>query len=323
MSLAQEGTMNQPLSKDPFKKETLPNIAFPSLKEPAPIKGAFYFLFGVFSYAIANVFIKFSSSYYPLGEMVVLRGLVFLIPLFFYMVFSKNLRLLFRTRHLKLHILQGALSAFCLYFLFYAFDVMPLSDATTLSFTETFIVSLFSAFFLKECLSFKHWVAIFLGFLGVLLIMQPCFSEFSFHFKGSLSCILAVTFDAIVLLSLRNVTQKDHVLTILFYYALFSTVGGFIFFPFENWAPFVNEHMASILGLGVFGALGQIFITLALRDANAGYLSPLMYTQLLWALLFDGYFWGEYPNLLMILGSTFIILGGFYILWQKRTHLAL
>ena len=297
--------------------EYLPLPSNPSQKKRSSLKGALYFLVGVLSYAIANVFIKTSAEYYPLGEMVILRGIIFLIPLALYIISTqtKNLRGVFYTPHLKIHIIQGILSAFCLYFLFYAFDVMPLSDATAISFAETFIITLGAVLFLKERLTLKNWIILFIGFLGILIITQPDTSNL--HIKGSLSCLLAVTFDAGVLLSLRKISKTDKALTILFYYALFSTLGGLIFIPFEPWVPLIKEHMFDILGLGIFGALGQIFITKAFQRTHAGVLAPLIYTELLWSLLFDEFIWKKLPNFSMIFGSTLVILCGLYILRQE------
>lgn len=290
-------------------------------KTSEPLKGAFYLLLGVLSYAIANIFIKVSAQYYPFGEMIVLRGLVFLIPLIVYILWRhyKKLRPVFYTRNIKIHILQGILSTFCLYFLFYAFFILPLSDATAISFAETFILNLLAIFFLKEKTSSYRWSAIGVGFIGVLIITQPTLGILNLHSKGALACLLAVTFDAFVLLSLRKIGQRDKALTILLYYAFFSTLGGWLFFPFETWTPILKEHILDILGLGIFGGLGQIFITQAFRHAEAGTLAPLVYTQLIWALLFDHIIWGKWPDSSVIIGAVIIILSGIYIL--RKEHL--
>lgn len=288
-----------------------------------PLKGALYLLLGVFSYAIANIFIKTSSQYYPFGEMVVLRGLVLLIPLIIYVLlrYFKKLQSFFFTRHLKIHIVQGILSTFCLYFLFYAFSVLPLSDATAISFSETFILSLLALLFLKEKITSSRWIAISVGFIGVLVITQPNLGIFNLHSKGVLACLLAVTFDAGVLLSLRKIGKQDKALTILIYYALFSTMGGCLFFPFEHWTPVLKEHLFDILALGFFGALGQIFITHAFRHAETSVLAPLVYTQLIWALLFDHFIWARWPDLSVLVGATIIILSGIYLL--RKEHLSI
>ena len=286
------------------------------------LKGALCFLLGVLAYAIANVFIKTSSAYYPLGEMVVLRGLIFLIPLFLYGIITAltHSKSLFKTSHLKIHIIQGILSAFCLYFLFYAFDVMPLADATAISFAETFILTALSVFFLKEVVPLKNWGAILIGFLGVLIITQPTAKTLpqAFHLLGACACLLAVTFDSVVLFLLRKLAKTDRTATILFYYALFSTLGGLIFFPFETWLPITHDHIFDILGLGLFGALGQTCITYAFKQNQTSVLAPLIYTELLWSLVFDDLFWSTLPNRFVLLGSSLIILSGLYIIQQEK-----
>ena len=304
--------------------EYIPLLESTSQKNFHPLKGACYFLLGVLAYSIANVFIKTSSEYYPLGEMVILRGLIFLLPLTFYILMRhfKNLASVFSTSHLKIHAFQGILSAFCLYFLFYAFDLMPLSDATALSFSETFIITLLSFFFFKEPIKLKNWLAIALGFGGVLIITKPFTAPFTLHFKPALACILAVTFDAIVLLSFRKIVKQDRILTILFYYALFSTLGGVIFTPFETWVPLIQDHVWDIVGLGVFGALGQSFLVLAFRQASPALLAPLIYTQLLWSLLFDELIWNRLPSSSLILGSFIIIFSGIYLLKHSKKSLS-
>ena len=283
--------------------------------------GIFYMLIGILSFAISNVFVKTASLYYPLGEMVILRGIIFLIPWAFYLILSyhKNIKTILFTRHINIHILQGILSAFCLYFLFYAFKVMPLSDATAVSFAETFILTILAIPFLKEHVQKQTWSAIIAGFLGVVLVTQPNVITSNFHLTGTLSCLLAVTFDAIVLLSLRKIGQIDSALTIITYYTLFSTLGGILFLPFEVWVPITHSHLWDITGLGVFGAFGQIFLTLAFQRTTAGTLAPLIYTMLIWSLLFDEVIWGHWPSLSVIGGATIIILSGLYVIQKDKS----
>lgn len=285
-------------------------------------KGIILMCLSVFMFTIANVCTKTASQEYPLGQMIVYRGVVFLVMLLFYIPYryKKNFLSTFHTDYLGLYTLQGLLSSIFLFLLYYTFKVMPLSDATALNFSETFFVTLLSILFLKEKVSKAIWISLIIGFLGILFITNPSFGDafVPSYQKGAIACLLAVVIDAIVLISIRKLTQVDKVITLIVYYALFSTLGGFLFYPFETWIPLKEGPYFQLIGLGVVSAFAQVFLTQAFRYAPAGTIAPFIYTMMIWTLIFDDLIWGHLPGLSVWIGFGLIACSGLYIIQHEH-----
>ncbi len=285
-------------------------------------KGIILMCLSVFMFTIANVFTKTASQEYPLGQMIVYRGIIFLIILVFYTSYKykKNFSSIFHTNYLGLYTLQGFLSSIFLFLLYYTFKVMPLSDATALNFSETFFVTLLSILLLKEKNSRNIWISLIIGFLGILFITTPSFGDafVPSYQKGALACLLAVAIDALILISIRKLAQVDKTITLIVYYALFSTLGGFLFYPFETWVPFKEGPYLQLIGLGTSSAFAQVFLTQAFKHASAGTIAPFIYTMMIWSLFFDDLIWGHLPSFSVWIGFSLIVCSGLYIIRHEH-----
>lgn len=284
-------------------------------------KGIIFMCLSALFFSISNVFIKTSSTIYPFSQMVVCRSTIFLVPLTLYLLYAhrKNKYRILYTQKLSFQVLQGLLNSLFLFLFFYAFSVMPLSDATALNFSETFIVTLFSILFLKEHVTKKIWGSLIIGFIGILFITNPSFENVTSSYKiGALVCILAMSIDAFVLILIRRLTFIDRPSTILFYSTFWSIIGGLLIYPFESWSS-LEEHSTSLqlIGLGLFSALGQIFQILSLKYAPTSTVAPFIYTMMIWTPIFDAIIWNHFPSLSIWIGFSLICLSSLYIIRQE------
>ncbi len=188
---------------------------------------------------------------------------------------------------------------------------MPI--ATSLSFAEVFVLSLFGIIFLKERFSLGQWSALGLGFVGIVLIAFQETSHGPISLLASLACILAITLDSVVLISLKKILVQEKTVTTFILYIFFCGVGGGFFFPFETWQSIHPETLIPLVYFSTFMALGQFFLLLALKNQDASLLSALIYTQIIWALLFTFLEGGVMPSLQEWCGITLVIGAGLVI----------
>lgn len=285
-----------------------------------PLKGVAYMLLAYFFFGIGNACVKFTAGTYTISQILTFRSLTFLLPLLIYIFFIQKKSspfLLFKTPNLKSHIYRGILIVVSLWFIFYGFKVLPLANATALGFSEILFMTIVSIPFLKERVNKAQWVAIIIGFMGVLVVARPSTDLFDLTKIATILMLIGGCLDGIVLLFPRKMGKTDSVLTILFYYALFSSIFAFGIVIFEGWTPISSEGLMWLLGIGIFSLLGQACATHAFQFASAGVLSPMIYSLLLWAALFGYLFWGEIPDLYTISGTLIIILSGLYVIYKS------
>ena len=287
-------------------------------------KGIIAMLLAFFFFAIGNAFVKATAATYTISQILSIRSLTILLPLLFYIfVIQKKTTpvAVFRTENLKAHIFRGFLVIVSLWCLFSGFSLLPLANATVLGFTSVLFMAIISIPFLKEKVTLSQWIAICIGFSGVLIIAYPGADLSSFVEFGTIFMLVGGLLDGMVLLYPRKMGKTDSVLTILFYYAFFSLIFGLCLVGIEGWTPLTSyEDLLPLVAIGVFSLLGQFCVTQAFQYAPAGVLSPLIYSILLWSALFGYLFWGEIPDMYTLLGAAVLIGSGCYIIYKSHAQ---
>ena len=277
-------------------------------------------LLGFFFFGIGNAFVKFTAGTYTISQIVALRSLTILAPLLIYILFIQKKsppRLLFQTLKLKAHINRGVVMGISRWWIVYGFKMLPMANATAIGFSEILFMTIVSIPFLKERVNKAQWIAIIIGFLGVLIVARPSTDLFDLTKIATILMLIGGCLDGIVLLYPRKMGKTDSILTILFYYAFISSIFAFGVVIFEGWTPIASEDFIWLLGIGIFSLLGQLCATYAFQFASAGSLSPMIYSLLLWATLFGYLFWGEIPDIYTIIGSCIVILSGLFVIYQS------
>lgn len=285
-------------------------------------KGILFMLLAFFFFGTGNALVKATAGTYTMGQILSLRSLTFLCPLLLYIFFiqKKSPPLnVFKTPNLKAHIFRGFIVVLSLGLLFTGFTLLPFANAISLGFTCVLFMSIISIPFLKEKITPPQWASIFIGFSAVLVIARPDFNSFSLADLGTLCMLVGGLLDGITLLYPRKLGQTDSVLTILLYYALFSFLFALGLLAFQGWVPFTSQQdILMMIGIGTLSLLGQICVTFAFQHAPAGLLSPLIYSVLLWAVLYGYFFWGEVPDRYTLLGAAILILSGLYVIYKSH-----
>ncbi|EJF90593.1 DMT family transporter [Bartonella tamiae] len=278
-------------------------------------------ILSVMCFVIMYSFLK-SASGVPAGELSFFRAFFGLIPIFIWVIFTKELRGVFYTRHLLGHIFRGMVGTFAMFFSFYALTLLPLPETIAINYGEPLILTILSALFLGEKIRAYRWSAVTIGLVGVLIILWPRLTVFGSDKVdigasiGALSALCAAFMAAIAMLLVRKLVFTEKTATIALYFMITSSVLSLITLPFGwVWPDFYQSLM--LISAGIFGGIAQIFMTQSYRYAEASIVAPFEYSSIILALLTGYVFFHEIPTFTMLFGANLVIGAGIFIILRE------
>ncbi|QOY51638.1 DMT family transporter [Candidatus Sulfurimonas baltica] len=286
--------------------------------------GVKYMLLASFMFAIMGAFAKLASEHMSSLEVVFFRN-VFGVLLIFYAVYKKPM--IHQGGKLLLLFFRGAMGFLALLAYFYNIAHIPLGDAVTFSKTAPIFTALFAWLFLSEKLSPKAWLAVFVGFLGILLITQPSAVGFTkYDILGIFSGIGA----ALAYTSVRELRKYYDTRAIVLSFTLIGTIGPVILFVLSKYfymseldfmlGEFVMPKgvvWLYVIGLGVLGTFSQYFMTKAYGETKAGIVGAVSYTNIVFAILVGLLLGDALPNLITTCGIILIVFAGIMVAREK------
>lgn len=300
-------------------------------------RGIFFMLLGMFLFTSVNALLKTLHNDYSIVEVVYLRNIYALFPMTLFLMRQQQS---FSPAYIKTHAVRGILGSFGHILLFSSLFMLPLSLANILSFMTTFVVCVLASFWLKEKLFLSGWMAIFIGFIGVFIIVNPfqktTISSFSF-FSGVLCALAACFFEGGIMVHNRVFSKKESPERMVFFYAVVASffMGGILLFctfidlhhtffssPFmgtisSSWVSPTLHDQLIFLCFGIGGGLGQICITRAYAYTHSYILAPLIYTAIIWSTFYGVMFFQESLTLSFYGGAILIIGAGLFILLKR------
>jgi drug/metabolite transporter (DMT)-like permease len=255
-------------------------------------------------------------DYYPVGQVLFLRFFIGFIPIFFIIPKDKILSF-YKTSRPGLHAFRAICGAFAIIALFYGLRELPLADVVSLTFGGPIFVTIASIFFLSEKVGIKRWSAVFLGFVGMLLIVQPAFIDLNYYY---LSPIIFCIFFACVAISVRSLSKTEANYTIAFYFTFLCTIIGFCSIFFVDWIIPTKIDFLIFIVMGLCGSIANLLLTQSYRLAEASLVTPIKYLSLVFAIFFGFYIWNEVPKILTLFGAALVILSSL-IIFVRETQL--
>ena len=229
---------------------------------------------------------------------------------------KEELKTFYKTNRPKLHAFRAISGTLAIIALFIALREIPLADVVSLTFGGPIFVTLGSIFFLSEKVGIRRWSAVFIGFIGMLLIVKPAYDELNIYY---LFPIIFCIFFACVALSIRSLSSTEPNYRIALYFSLLSMVVGLCTLPF-GWVTPSKVDLLLLIFTGVIGSIANILLTVSLRIAEASLVTPTKYLNLVFAILLGYFIWGEIPKILTLLGAGLIIISS-TIIFLRETKL--
>lgn len=274
--------------------------------------GIIFAILAYLSFSLLDTIQKTLIIYYSVFQLLFIKYCFTLCLSFIESRRKKNYKF-YITNNLKLQISRSFLSILESACFVLAFRYLSLADAHSIGGLTPIIVVIFSSIFLKEKITPKIWLAIFMGFIGVLVIMRPGLSIFD---PKSLIPLSAALFLGLYQVVTRKASEYDQNETSLFYTAITGILimGSISFF---YWIPINLNFILLFIGVGVFYSLGLYLQIIALSKARASIVQPFHYTLIFWAIIFGFIFYNDVPDLFTITGATIIASSGIYIFLKK------
>ena len=257
---------------------------------------------------VMDAFAKFLSS--SLDVLQITWGRFFFTAIFtFLLMIIFYRKSLIWTNKPLLQIIRGLFLVFSTYLFFYSISVISLPKALTLAFVAPLFVTALSPFFLKEKVGIRRWTAVFIGFIGTLIVIRPGFLEYNLATFAALGTGFCYGFYLIIT---RKLSTSDNPLLTL----LFTGVVGVIILSFFMPSVWINPtpnqwYLMAIIGL--IASVAHFFIILSLKYADASKLAPLGYTEIITNVIISYYFFNELPDNWTYLGLFIIVLSGIYV----------
>jgi drug/metabolite transporter (DMT)-like permease len=200
-------------------------------------------------------------------------------------------------------------------FNFMAFRYLQLDEALAILFSTPFMVAILAGPILGEWVGWRRWIAIGVGFVGVLVVVRPGFGGLQWAALLSFGSAVCYAFYSI---TTRMLARYDSSETTLFYSNMLGAAIMLPVLPFVWTTPRSWLDAVMMVAIGAFGAFGHYLLILAHRHAPASVLSPFMYTQLVWATAFGFLVFGNVPSHWTLAGAAIVIASGLYLLHRER-----
>lgn len=261
-----------------------------------------------FSFACMGVFVKMGSAHFSSIELVFYRSLV---GLSFIFIFVRVQRLSVRTPFLRLHISRAFFTMLSLVLYFYALAELSVPIAVTLNNTAPLFLIPFVWFALKERPNHLQVLGIFIGFVGILLLVRP--NVYSSNVTALVIGLGAGLLHAVSLVGVRRLgTLNEPEWKLVFYLTLFCTLVTGAWLATTSLSPVNAANAPILLGIGVTATAGQLALSRAYKTGRTLFVAGLSYTNVVFASILVAVLWGETLPLREWLAFVVISLGGVF-----------
>ena len=255
----------------------------------------------VCAFSIMDLIVKWSDNY-PLGQVIFFRGF-FGIVLYYFVIPKERIRDFYFTKRPLLHFSRCFFGLAALLSIFTALRNLPLATVVSISFAAPIFTTIFSIFFLSERVGYFRWLAVFIGFVGILIISEPGFSSLNVYYIFPVIFVLGMSYVAI---SIRQLSSTEPVWLISLFFSAAITIAGLLTLPFGWIMPsFYDLTLLSMIGF--FGGVANLWLSQSYKFSEVSLVTPLKYLALVFAIVFGYLIWGEVPSVKTLIGAILVI----------------
>ena len=273
--------------------------------------GILFAILAYFSFSLLDATQKTLVIYYSVFQLLLVKYFFVLLLSLIESRRKKNISF-YKSKNIKMQIFRSILSVLESGFFVLSFKYLSLADAHSVGSLAPVIVVALSAIILKEKVSTKTWIAIFIGFIGVLIILRPTSSIFDP--KALLPLVAAFVLGLYQVIT-KKVSEYDATEVSLFY----TSVVGIIIMSFlalSFWRSIDSSSYILFLAIGVFFSLGIYLQIIALSKSRASIIQPFHYTLIFWAIILGYIFYDDIPDFFTIIGALTITASGIFVIKQ-------
>jgi len=211
-------------------------------------------------------------------------------------------------------LLRGLFGFIAPFSFFLGLKYVPLTDGVVVFFSSIFVISFLSMIFLGERVGPHRWVSIVIGYVGVLIVVQP---QGGGQWLGYALVLLSSGCYAVLFVTGRYLSSTESTPSLVISYNLGVGILALIFLPWF-WVPLDTTQIMFLLISTILAGCGHFAMTSAFAHGEASFIAPFEYTALLWAIMFDLLIWHHIPGATTLLGATFIVGSGLYVAYREQ-----
>ena len=269
--------------------------------------GFFYMFISVCAFSLMDVIVKWSEAY-PIGQVLFFRGFCGIITILF-LIPKDRYNDFYKTNRPLLHFKRCLAGLVALISIFIALRNLPLATVVSISFAAPIFTTIFSIFLLSEKVGLYRWLAVFVGFIGIIFISEPGFSSLNFYYIYPIIFCLGLSYVAI---AIRKLSSTEPVWLIGFFFSFSIMILSFFTF-YQNWIlpSFIDLCLLSMIG--VLGGLANLWLTQSYKFSEVSLVTPLKYLALVFAIIFGYFIWDESVTIKTLIGASLVIISSFII----------
>lgn len=288
-----------------------------------PLRGIAYKVVSVIVFITMASLIKATASNVPSGEAVFFRSFFAMTVIVVWLAMRRELGTGFAASNPMGHVWRGLVGTIAMGLGFAGLGYLPLPEVTAIGYAAPLLTVIFAAMFLGEEVRAFRITAVGLGLVGVLIVVWPRLSITSGdHLSqaqafGAILVLGGAVFAALAQVFVRKLVNTEKTPAIVFYFSLTATILSLATVPF-GWVMPSPTEATLLIGAGLLGGVGQIFLTSSYREADASVVAPFDYASMIFALGIGYFVFAEVPTFTMLIGASVVVLAGCMIIWRER-----
>lgn len=284
----------------------------------ANIRASLYMMLAMMGFTVNDMFIKLlgnaTGHSLGIGQIMAIRGAI-LLAIITFLIWQQKLFPRIRELFTRIVFARSLVEVCATLTFLKALQLLPFPTIASILQSLPLVVALGAALFLNEPIGWRRWIAIAIGFVGVIIIIRPGMGEFE---PLSLLVLLSVLFAAARdLLSRRLPPALPSLLVSAATVVTITIAGVVITTTQDNWQTVNSQQVTLLTAAACFLFFGYQFIVLAMRTGEVAYVVPFRYTSLIWAITFGYLIFNEVPDTLTIVGSGIVIASGLFTLYRE------
>ena len=263
--------------------------------------GFLYMFLSIIGFSLMDVIVKWSVDY-PVGQVLFFRGF-FGIIFYFFIIPRERLHDFYKTKRPGLHSLRCLAGLIAIIAIFIALRKLPLATVVSISFAAPIFTTILSIFLLSEKVGIYRWLAVLVGFIGILIITEPGISNLNIYYIFPIIFCLGLSYVAI---TLRQLSTTEPVWLISLFFSIAITFLSFLTLPFGWVMPSFNHFLILSL-VGIFGGVSNLWLSQSYKYSEVSLVTPLKYLTLVFAIIFGYFIWDEIPTIKTLIGALLVI----------------
>ncbi len=266
------------------------------------------------AFSVMDLIVKWSENY-PVGEVLFFRGLFGMITIFFLIPREKYFNF-YKTNRPMLHFKRCIAGLIAIVAIFIALRNLPLATVVSISFAAPIFTTILSIFFLSEKVGLYRWIAVIVGFIGIMIISEPGFTSFNIYYIYPIIFCFGLSYVAI---AIKKLSSTEPVWLIGFYFSFSIMIISF-FTLHQGWIipNFLDLFLLSMVG--ILGGLANLWLTQSYKYSDVSLVTPIKYLALVFAILFGYIFWEEIPTIKTLMGAFLVIMSSVIIFRREIYH---